>query len=72
MQGTNHKNKQLACKLFAVPGNGAALLGMSDIELLDILSITVKNDINIKKLWYNLNMDAQKYIKVCTFQPNVY
>ena len=34
-----HNNKHKTCNLFVVPGNGQALLGMSDIETLDILNI---------------------------------
>ena len=31
--------KQITCEFFVVPGNGQALLGISDIENLDVLSI---------------------------------
>ena len=34
-----HKNKQVTCEFFVVHGNGLASLGMTDIKLLDILSI---------------------------------
>ena len=32
-----HKDKIAICRLFVVPGDGPALLGMSDIELLGIM-----------------------------------
>ena len=34
-----HNNKQKICNFFAVLGNGQVLLGMPDIEILNILSI---------------------------------
>ena len=34
-----HTDKQLTCKCFVVQGNGTALLGMPDIELLSILCV---------------------------------
>ena len=34
-----HNNKHKKCNLFVVPGNGQALLGMPDIEILNILNI---------------------------------
>ena len=35
-----HKDKTAECLFFAMPGDGSALLGMPDIEVLDILKIT--------------------------------
>ena len=32
-----HKDKCVKCRLFVIPDDGSALLGMSDIELLSIL-----------------------------------
>ena len=37
-----HKDKIAKCRFFVVPGDGPALLGMPDIELLDILKIMCK------------------------------
>ena len=34
-----HNDKIVRCTFFVVPGDGQALLGMPDIELLDILKI---------------------------------
>ena len=34
-----HNNKQKLCKFFVVPGNGQALLGMPDIDTLNIITI---------------------------------
>ena len=34
-----HKDKQKLCKYYVVPENGPALLEISDIEILDILSV---------------------------------
>ena len=34
-----YKNKIARCTFFIVPGNGPAMLGMSDIELLGILKM---------------------------------
>ena len=36
-----HKNKNKMCKFFVVPGNGQALLGMPDIDVLNIISIDI-------------------------------
>ena len=35
-----HKNKKITCEFFVMPGGGPALLGLSDMELLDMLCIT--------------------------------
>ena len=35
-----HNDKHKICNFFVVPGNGQALLGMPDIELLNILTIS--------------------------------
>ena len=35
-----HKNKSAQCRFFVVPGDGPALIGMPDIELLSVLRIT--------------------------------
>ena len=35
-----HKDKIAKCRLFVVPGDGPALLGIPDIELLGIVKIT--------------------------------
>ena len=35
-----HNNKHKICNFFVIPRNGQALLGMPDIEKLDIITIT--------------------------------
>ena len=34
-----YKDKFIKCRIFVVPGDGLALLGMPDAEVLDILRI---------------------------------
>ena len=34
-----HKDKQKPCKFFVVPGEGPSLLGMPDVETLELLSV---------------------------------
>ena len=38
-----HNNKHKICKYFAVPGNGQALLGMSDLDMLNIINININS-----------------------------
>ena len=38
-QQFKHKNKQKLCRIFVVPGNEPAPLGIPDIKLLDIVDI---------------------------------
>ena len=37
-----HKDKIARCRFFIVPGDSPVLLGMPDLELLDVLKITCK------------------------------
>ena len=39
--GLRHKYKTAKCRFFVIPGEGPALLGMPDIEVLRILKITL-------------------------------
>ena len=36
-----HNNKHKMCKFFVVPGNGQVLLGMPDIDTLNIIKINI-------------------------------
>ena len=49
-----HKHKELACKVLVVPGNGSAVLGMPDNELLDILNVRL-NTMDTPKRWREIN-----------------
>ena len=48
-----HGSKQKTCEFFAMPRNGQALLGMSALETLDVLTINC-NKIDTQTKWTNL------------------
>ena len=35
-----HENKAVMCKIFVVSGKGAVILGLPDVDLVDLLSVT--------------------------------
>ena len=63
----NHKNKQKLCRIFVVPGNIPVLLGMSDIELLDVLTNNC-NTIDVQAS-YNQIRKKQEDGWYCTSRP---
>ena len=50
-----HKNKELTCKFFLVPGQRSTLLGNQYIKILDILSIQC-NTINTNRKRREINI----------------
>ena len=54
-----HENKCVRCRFFVVPGNGPALLGIPDIELLSILRITcdIRGELHENKKFYSKAID---------------
>ena len=57
-----HKNNKKECEFFVVPGNGQALLGMPDTDVLNIISI------NIHTIGDEDARDSKQYTNMHTVQ----